>query len=282
MQHIYLNHKLIPAQEALIPVTDRGFRFGDGVFETIRVHEGVPYRFEWHMARLCTGLAAISIDFDTKSLRIECADIVRKNQCSDGLLRIQITRGTSGSGYLPAKAPATCVIETLPLTPAPSESISLYLSTYRRTPAACLPVHAKLAQGINSTLARMEAETHSCFEALQLNIQGIIAECSSSNIFWRKNNTLYTPALDCGILNGAIRAAIFFLYPQKIYEAHEVIEAVASADAVCITNSSWLALPVKHLSPNNFMWESTQMAEEFNHLLMNDMRAYTKANRQHW
>lgn len=234
------------------------------------------------MARLSTGLAAISLDFDTKSLHEECAELMKKNQFSDGLLRIQITRGTSGSGYLPAKASATSVIETLPLTTKPTEPISLFLSTYQRIPATCLPVSAKLAQGMNSTLARMEAHEHGYFEALQLNTQGIIAECSSANIFWRKNNTLYTPALDCGVLDGAMRATILSLYPQKIHETHADLDTLASADAVCITNSSWLALPVKQLMPNNFTWESTEFSEEFNTLLVNDITTYTKTNRQYW
>ena len=282
MQYTYLNHKLTPASEALVPVTDRGFRFGDGVFETIRVHGGVPYRFEWHMQRLTAGLKAANIVFDSNNLPSECADLLRRNQCGEGLLRIQVTRGSSGSGYLPAEAPPTCLIETMPLTPSPAEPISLYLSSYRRIPATCLPVSAKLAQGMNSTLARMEAHEHGCFEALQLTTSGIIAQCSSSNIFWRKGNTLYTPALDAGVLEGSMRAAILSLYPHTIHETHADMEALAGADAICITNSAWLALPVKQLIPHGLMWESVQLAVTMRELLEADIDNDTARSSSFW
>ncbi len=282
MQYAYLNHTLIPSHEALIPVTDRGFRFGDGVFETIRVHQGVPYRFEWHMERLIAGLKATHIPFDVNGLQAECANLLKRNQCSEGLLRIQITRGSSGSGYLPADGTPTCLIETLPLTPAPAEPISLFLSSYRRIPAACLPVSAKLAQGMNSTLARMEAREHGCFEALQLNTSGIIAECSSSNIFWMKGNTLYTPALDAGVLDGSMRAAILSLYPHTIHETHADMDALAGADAVCITNSAWLALDVSSLQPLQNTWNSADMARMLNQHIHDDMQLHVAAHRSHW
>ncbi len=282
MHYCYLNHKIIPASEALVPVSDRGFRFGDGVFETIRVHAGVAYRFEWHMARLAEGLQAIHIAADIGTLQKECSELLIKNACKEGLLRIQITRGTSGSGYLPAESAPTCLIETLPFTPTPNEPAALYLSTYRRIPATCLPVSSKLAQGMNSTLARMEAQENGCFEALQLNTQGIIAEGSSSNIFWRKNTTLYTPALDCGVLNGAMRAVILSLYPDTIHEIHADSDVLAGADAVCVVNSAWLALPVSTLSPKGYSWESKALAEELNTIILKDIESYTASHAKLW
>ena len=282
MQYAYLNHKLLPVHEALIPVTDRGFRFGDGVFETIRVHQGIPYRFEWHLQRLATGLRAIHINFDTIQLQALCAGLLKRNKCEQGLLRIQVTRGSSGNGYLPADSTPTFLIETQPLTPVPAGPVSLYLSSYRRIPAACLPVSNKLSQGMNSTLARMEAREHGCFEALQLNTEGIIAECSSSHIFWMKGNTLYTPALDAGVLDGSVRAAILSLYGNVIHETLTDIDTLTSADAVCITNSSWLALPVSTLIQANCLWESTGMANMLREQLEKDINAYSAAHRQYW
>ena len=166
MSIIYLNGQFLSAEQALIPVADRGFRFGDGVFETIRVYAGVAYQLEWHLERLQRGLTAIKIMCGVR--RAVCNQLIEKNNLQNGFLRIAISRGVGSQGYLPkADIKPTIVIETLPLGDVP-ESASLYLSQFRKTSPSSLPTNYKLAQGMNSTLARMEAQERGCFEALQL------------------------------------------------------------------------------------------------------------------
>ncbi len=282
MKYIMLNHHAVAENEALVPVADRGFRYGDGVFETIGVYNGVPYHFEWHMERLQRGLAAIRITYSTTALQQECAELLIRNQHREGLLRIQITRGASGSGYLPAGGTPTVVIETLPLTPAPDKPVSLWLSNYRRIPASSLPVESKLCQGLGSTLARMEAVQHGCFEALQVNQQGILCETSSANIFWLKGQTLYTPALDSGVLDGSMRAALTALAPYKVVEIHSLPDELEQADAVCITNAAWQVLAVDSLQPQGFSWDSAGLAAQLRGILAEDIKSYCASHRGLW
>lgn len=281
MSYVILNGKLVARDKAHISILDRGFRYGDGVFETIRIHNGVPYRFSWHLQRLAAGLAAIRLKYKVAGLQPDCANLIKRNKCKDGLLRIQVTRGSGGHGYLPAKAAPTCVIETLPLTPAPKKPVSLWLSGYRRIPENALPVRAKLCQGLNSTLARLEAEENQCFEALQLNQQGTIAETSSAHIFWRRQNALFTPALDCGVLEGSTRNALCRL-ATPVHTIHAGLDDLKAADAVCITNVSWGVLPVASLAPEGASWDSAALAGQLATLLKGDMENHCRAHVKEW
>lgn len=282
MHYTALNGNILPQEQAVIPVSDRGFRYGDGVFDTIRIHQGVPYRFEWHIKRLEKGLKALNIVFDCSTLEAICAGLLNKNQCTEGLLRIQITRGSGSKGYLPTESIPTCVIETLPLTPAPAEAAALWLSQYRRPPLTSLPMQSKLCQGLNSTLARMEAQEHDCFDALQLNTQGIICETSSANIFWLKGEILFTPALDAGVLEGATRAALFDLSPYPLQEIHAETAKLEDAQAVVICNSSWGVLPAGQLLPNGWRWNSESLAAILNERLRQNIADYASKQASGW
>lgn len=283
MAHIILNHTLVQAEKACISIHDRGFRYGDGLFETIRIHDGVPYHFEWHMSRLARGLEAVRIAYDLNRLAPECRALIHANGIKEGLLRIQITRGISGRGYLPENgAPATCVIETLPLPALPERPVEIWGSSYARIPLSALPVHYKLCQGMNSTLARMEAADHGCFDALMLGENGCVAETSSANIFWEKDGVLFTPALAAGALDGAARAAIMEISALPVQETVAPAAAMMQADAVCLTNTAWGALPVNGLKPAGALWKSSALARMLNQALAEDRERYCQANGGHW
>lgn len=283
MAYSIINGQLLPEAEALISVQDRGFRYGDGVFESIAVHQGVPYQFDWHLQRLKGGLQALKIAFDTAVLPGQIQQLLAKNACENGLLRLQITRGTGSRGYLPdQQARASCIIETTSRPALPAEPVALWRSTYRKISAAALPVQYKLCQGLNSTLARMEAAEQGCFDGLLLNEHGQVSETSSANIFWLKNTTLYTPALNCGILNGSTRAATMRLYPTPVYETTADSDTLMQADAVFITNAAWGAIAVNRLSPQDIQWQSEAIAQTINSYLNQDKDRYSDTHRALW
>jgi branched-chain amino acid aminotransferase len=282
MSHIILNGETVQAQNARVSVQDRGFRFGDGLFETMGVADGIPYRFDWHMRRLTAGLDAIRIAFPVDTLEAQCRELLRLNGVEDGLLRIQITRGTGSKGYLPDSPRPTCLIETLPAPTLPNAAVTLFLSSYRKISPAALPVRYKITQGLNSTLARMEADDHDCFDALLINDRGELCETSSGNIFWLKNDTLYTPALSCGVLEGCLRAALSELSPYKLVEARASVETLAGAAAVMITNAAWKILPVNALKPLNLSWQSEEEVLKLAAILTEDVRRRGERERQRW
>jgi len=159
--------------------------------------------------------------------------------------------------------------------------VMLWQSSYCKISSCALPVNAKLCQGLNSTLARMEAVENQCFDALLLNESGQICETSSGNIFWCKNGITYTPSLKCGILEGSTRAALLRLCPD-IREIEATYDDLAKADAVCITNVVWKALPVAGLNPVGVHWKSEEFVSHYSQLLDNDRQNYCLAQGGDW
>lgn len=283
-EYCYLNGHFIKSQQAKVPVRDRGFRFGDGVFETIAVYQGVAYQWELHMERLQAGLHALDIPAEIRSLHIAAQKLLSKNGLADATLRICISRGTGSEGYLPTgPAYPTVLVEAIPRnTPLP-DSARLWLSEYEKPSHKALPVRFKLAQGLNSTLVRMEASKHGCLDGLQLNANGEICEASSANIFWLKGDTLFTPSLECGLLEGTTRAALIRLSPYPVEEGHFTLDALENADAVLLTNSLWQIMPIRELKPTGWQWEkSTQLAKELRTLLRGDISHYIAAQHSHY
>lgn len=278
--YVLLNGTLTPPEKAFVSVDDRGFRYGDSVFETIAVTAGIPYQLEWHMGRLARGLSSLRIIFDTKTLPSKCCELLHANAVSDGILRIQISRGVGSRGYMPdssdPRVGATCVIQTLPLPPITINPAGVWLSNYQKISAKALPVQHKLGQGLNSILARIEAsenggiDGHACADALLLNERGEICETSSGNLFWFNNNVLYTPALSCGVLEGSTRHALMRLSPYPIQEVVAPLETLRDAEAVFMTNVVWPVRPIGALFPQKWQWDSEKLASYLRELLLRD------------
>jgi branched-subunit amino acid aminotransferase/4-amino-4-deoxychorismate lyase len=126
----------------------------------------------------------------------------------------------------------------------------------------------------------MEAAEHDCADAVLLNDRGHITETSSGNIFWLKDGTLHTPALACGILEGATRAAILRLSPVREVEAK--LEELQKSQAAFITNSVWGALPVGRLLPGDAAWDSAPATVRFQQLLTKDREKYCTLHKNDW
>lgn len=273
----YVNGQFVEAENAVISIQDRGLRFGDGVFETIAVHEGIPYQWELHEKRLLEGLQALRIPTEMLELKASAHELLLKNDWQNGLLRIMVTRGEGSRGYLPTSSTPSVIMETMPMPPSPPEATSLYLSRYHKPSLQALPVQFKLMQGLNSTLAKMEAQEHDCYEALQCNDSGEICEASSGNIFWFSGGKLYTPALECGIVQGTIREAILRLY--EVEEGHFSLDVLQEAEEVFITNTAWQVLPVEALQPQGITWASRRLTHELRNALQEDIRSYVATHR---
>ncbi len=276
MTYAIFNHQLIKTKEIRISPQDRGFRYGDGVFDTMIINTGKIYQFDWHIERLKRGLQAIKINFDTTKLPQLCEQLIQANNVSDGLLRIQITRGIGGRGYMPEANPIpTMLIETIDKPATVTKSASLWLSSYQKISSKSLPMQYKLCQGLNSTLARIEAVENNYFDSLLFNEKNEICETSSANIFWYKNGELYTPSLDCGVLEGSIRAAIIRLSPYKINEVVAGIEDLKTAEAVFISNVALRICAIYELNPLGIKWKSEKLVEQVLALLENDINKST-------
>jgi len=277
MTYALVNGAFIEENTATISINDRGFRFGDGLFETIPVYDGLPYLWEYHMERLAGGLKALSISCDTRDLLQQALVLLKSNAVIHSLLRIQISRGVGSQGYLPAPGTLspTIVMQTLDCPASPPSAVTLWLSSFQKPSTNSLPVRYKLAQGVNSMLARMEAADHNCFDALQPGEGNCVGEASSANIFWLREGRLHTPSLACGVLAGITRRRIIELSPHPISEGSYTLDDMAAADAVILTNASLGAVAVNSLLPLGKTWESTAFAATINTLRNRDIRKHT-------
>jgi branched-subunit amino acid aminotransferase/4-amino-4-deoxychorismate lyase len=277
--------KLVLAERAAIPVADRGFRFGDGLFETILIKDGVPYQWALHMDRLAGGLAALRIAAPVEDWVLHARKLLKRNGVKNGFLRIAVSRGVGSRGYAPHPPgmPATWVIETLPPSPAPEKPCQLFLSRLARIPRQCLPVNFKLAQGLNNTLALLEAQDHRCDEALQLTTDGFLCEAASANIFWIRDDVLYTPALDTGCLNGTTREAILRLSPVEIKTVKQGVGALEHAEAIFLSNCRTGIWPVAELAPMGKTFNvKHRLMRQLAGLLRADRIAYVAKHRNQW
>lgn len=279
-----LNGEFLPSMQACVPVADRGFRFGDGVFETIQLLQGVPYLWEQHLARLQAGLNALRIALPQVDWQPVARQLIQHNGSVDGFLRIAVSRGVGSRGYLPeVNITPTWVMEYLPPSPLPSQPLKLWLSTMERPSPRALPTNYKLAHGINSTLALLEAQEQGCDDAVMLSSTQKICETSNANIFWIKGGVLFTPTLETGCLAGTTRAQVLALSPLPYEELQADIAELQSAEAVFVTNARVGIWPVDSITPLGLTYTNTHPAlAELTHHLEAHRKAYVVAHSATW
>ena len=223
---LYLNGRWVPSEQAVVPVTDRGFLYGDGLFETIRIVNGQPFRWAAHWARVQEGAAALHLNVPGNSTqaRTLAAEIVRRNECPEGVLRINISRGTGPRGYSPhgCGEPTFCM-SLHPLPPLnPGRPVEWRLKTVSLPhPARDALSGIKSASKLRQVMAKAEAEEAGADEAVLLTPGGMIAEGAASNLFWFEGDTLCTPPLDYGILPGITRGVMLELWHEQGFSVSE-------------------------------------------------------------
>lgn len=252
---VYLNGRFVPAEQASVSVFDRGFLYGDGLFESVRVDAGRPFLWEAHVHRLVQGAAALHIvlPIDPGSLHAAVIELLRVNQMSDAIVRISISRGPGPRGYSIRGADSpTVVITCHPATPIDGLSTTAWrLHTSRHRVPARDPVAAfKTTNKLTHILARAEAEDAGADEALLLNTDGHLAETSAANLFWLHNQSARTPHLDAGGLAGVTRSFVLALLRASGWETQEVLakpDALAEASAIFLTVSTLGIIEITHL-----------------------------------
>lgn len=212
---VFLNGRFVPEEQAVVSVFDRGFLYGDGLFETLRVMNGVPLRWDAHWRRFALGLQrlGLSVSWLPEYLRANAANLSHHNGLPDALLRLTISRGVGERGYSPRGADAPTFLMSLHPAPeltAEAKRVKLHTASLRLPVGDWLSA-CKTANKLLHVLARAEAEAAGADEALLLNPRGEVAEATSANLFWIEGNTLHTPPLTSGALPGVTRADVLGL-----------------------------------------------------------------------
>jgi branched-chain amino acid aminotransferase len=255
---IYLNDRFVKEEEAMVSVFDHGFLYGDGVYETIRSYGSRIFMRDQHLARLRRSADAIGLTIPIPEHRwpVLLHEAMTKNNVGndriDAYLRITITRGAGDIGLDPALCPTpTVVIMTKPLSPPSPQTyrngVSLVVAKTRRNLPTALDPQIKATNFLNNIQAKREAIAAGAFDAILLNWESHLTECTVSNLFFVQAGRLCTPALACGLLDGITRDIVLTFARElqiSVDEGHFEVAAIHKADECFLTNTSMEVMPV--------------------------------------
>ena len=213
---VFLNGNFIEEEEAKISVFDRGFLYGDGVFETLRIYDCKPFLLDRHIGRLSHGLGSLFItEKYSFSEYLEFArELIERNNVTNGVLRIQASRGPGKRGFSTTGNYNPTVLISLHEAPNidPNNVTPVKLATSIQVQSDHDPFSTlKTTNKLTNIVALREAEKAGMDEALLTNHKGNITEASSSNVFWIKDNTLFTPPISSGCISGITRGMVLEL-----------------------------------------------------------------------
>lgn len=214
---VYVNGIIKPAAEAVVPVYDHGFLYGEGVYETLRTYNRVPFLYDRHMARLRASAGRIHLDVpfgDAELAGWIDRTVDAAGEMDQAYIRILFTRGVGELNYDPKSTPTpTTVIIVKPLE-APAarvfeQGINICLvDIVRNHPGTVNPL-IKANNLLNNALAMQEANRRGGEEGLMCNYRGELSECSQANFFMVRGGTVLTPRSEAGLLEGITRAFLF-------------------------------------------------------------------------
>ncbi|HWA86510.1 MAG TPA: branched-chain-amino-acid transaminase [Opitutus sp.] len=254
---VYLDGKFVDEADAKISVFDHGLLYGDGIFEGIRLYSGNVFRLDEHLERFEMSAKAIMLNLplDRKGLADVVCESCRQNGLKDGYIRLVATRGPGDLGLAPwlcAKPSMFVIAGKISLYPKEFYENGLGIVTVptRRISPAAIPPTVKSLNYLNNILAKIEAKQFGALEAIMLNDQGYIAECTADNIFAVQKGELLTPAASQGALRGVTRGAIIDIAKDlgvPFREANLTRYDVWCADECFMTGTGAEVVPVVKL-----------------------------------
>lgn len=258
---VFLDGNWYPKSKAKISVFDHGLLYGDGVFEGIRAYRGLVFMLKEHLDRLWESAHTLMLEIPMSPQEMEkvIVETLRRNRLKDAYVRVVVTRGTGDLGLDPAKCknPSVFVItDKIVLYPESFYRKGLEIitvPTVRNFPEAVNP-SIKSLNYLNNILAKIEAKNSGCVEALMLNHQGYVAECTGDNVFMVKRENkrgglvrLLTPPSYLGALKGITRQAIMEIAEKKKIAVKEQVltrHDLFNADEVFLTGTAAEVIPV--------------------------------------
>ena len=209
---IWMNGTLVALEDATVSVFDHGLLYGDGCFEGIRVYGGTAFKLQEHVDRMQASAAQLYLDppYTADELIEAIEQTIEANRINDGYVRVVYTRGKGSLGLNPFSCEhPSCIIiaDTITLYPPEmyTDGMAVIIAKRPRVPIACLDPQIKSLNYLNNILAKVEAIEAGVLEAIMLNTDGNVAECTGDNIFLVKDGTVTTPDTSAGMLHGITR-----------------------------------------------------------------------------
>ncbi|WCJ60334.1 branched-chain-amino-acid transaminase [Fontisphaera persica] len=226
---VYIDGKYYSEKDAKISVFDHGLLYGDGVFEGIRAYHGRVFKLKEHIERLYWSAKAILLDIPLTPAEMTEAVLAtcRKNNCRDGYIRLVVTRGVGTLGLNPnrCKRPSVIIIAgKIQLYPPElyEEGMAIVTVPTTRNLVNAVNPAIKSLNYLNNILAKIEANNAGVEEAIMLNQEGFVAECTGDNIFIVRQGHLYTPPLSAGALYGITRNTVLDLARERGLPTSEI------------------------------------------------------------
>jgi aminodeoxychorismate lyase len=242
---VFLNGQFVSESQAVVSVFDRAFLYGDGLFETMRVANGRVFRWSQHLHRLQRGAEFLGLKLPStgETLLASARELIQRNQLSDALLRLTVSRGVGLRGYSPKGADRPTLVMSLHPYASPATTPVHWQAQLAsiRLPAGEALAQFKTCNKLAQILARAEAEANDADEALLLNTAGHVVEGASGNLFWVRDGEVCTPPLASGVLAGVTRQVVLELCPalQLTWrEANVTPESLRAADGAFLSLSS--------------------------------------------
>lgn len=265
----FINGEFLQADHARISPLDRGFMYGDAVFETIRVTNGHCFLWEAHLQRLHLGARYLQIANHADNFRMDEAvkTLLNTNQIRDGFVRIQLSRGIGARGYSPLEADSpTLVMTAHPASSFRPSRVKLMTSKIRIIADEAW-TQLKTANRLPNILARREIDEAGLDEALILNHRWSISGASAANVFALHGERLTTPPLAAGGIAGTTRAFVIKTAKANGMDVREdelLLEDFHSADAAFLTSAGLLVAAVESLDskPLDFTHRHVEFLKE--------------------
>ncbi|MDP7005975.1 MAG: branched-chain-amino-acid transaminase [Phycisphaerales bacterium] len=255
---IWMDGEFVDSSEANVSVFDHGLLYGDGCFEGIRIYNGRIFKLRSHLVRLYESAAALRLQpgYSIDEMEEYVRETVALNNRTDGYIRLVFTRGKGTLGLNPFLCPtATCFIiaEKIKLYPDEmyEDGMSIIVAKRPRVPKECLDPKIKSLNYLNNILAKIEAIDAGVLEALMLNCEGEVSECTGDNIFIINDGVISTPPCDVGILHGITRKFVINEVAPAIgltvQERKIELDEVFNASEVFLTGTACEVIGVSHI-----------------------------------
>ena len=237
---LWLDGQLVPGDEAGVSPFDHGLLVGDGVFETLRVYDGVPFAWTRHHQRLVRSAGGLGLTAPaSQELRAAVDDVLAANDVTEGRVRLTITGGPSPLGSERGDGPPTVIVMSAPATPWPA-TVDVVIVPWSRNERGAV-AGLKTTSYAENVRALAYARERDAGEAIFLNTRGEVCEATGSNVFVIRNGVVLTPPADAGCLLGVTRALVLELsaeHGMPVEEAALGPSALVDADEAFLTSST--------------------------------------------
>lgn len=260
-EFVNFNHQITPAQKSFLPAISSAAFYGRGIFTTVAIFDGKPFLWKKHWQRLAENAKKISLDlseFSETAIENSLLEIVTKNKLANVRARLTFFDETASKIWQNKSEHKTSFMITTANFRAVSENFCLTVSPFSINSESPL-AGVKSCNYLENILALENAKANGFDEAIRLNVRGEVASATTANIFWTKNDEIFTPSLETGCLAGTTRR--FILEKFAVNEKRAQIIELEQADRVFLTSAGIGIVQVSRFQKKKFSRRLHELAQ---------------------